>query len=194
MKGKGKLTLTGQLGDVMKESAQAAVSHARSHAEELGIDPCFSENLDIHIHVPAGATPKDGPSAGVTMASALVSSLTGKPVNPTLCMTGEITLRGRILPVGGIKEKILAGVARGFSDVIIPRQNIKDLEEIPKYLLEKIAVHPVDLLVDVFELAFAKSKKHKIKGTPPAKKTFAAPKRKKTIATSEHKREKRLEN
>ena len=192
MKGKGKLTLTGQLGDVMKESAQAAVSHARSHAEELGIDPCFSENLDIHIHVPAGATPKDGPSAGVTMASALVSALTGKPVNPTLCMTGEITLRGRILPVGGIKEKILAGVARGFSDVIIPRQNIKDLEEIPKDLLEKIAVHPVDLLVDVFKLTFAKIKKNK--STSPTQKTLTAPKRKKTIATSEYKREKRLEN
>ncbi len=194
MKGNGKLTLTGQLGDVMKESAQAAVSYARSHADELGIDPSFTENLDIHIHVPAGATPKDGPSAGVTMATALVSALTGKSVNPALCMTGEITLRGRVLPIGGIKEKILAGVARGFTDVIIPRQNIKDLEDIPKDLLDKIAVHPADLLEDVFKLAFTeKIKKTRPKGTPPAKKTIAAPKRKKTIsANGNREKERRL--
>ena len=179
MKGKGKLTLTGQLGDVMKESAQAAVSYARANAETLGIDPCFTDSLDIHIHVPAGATPKDGPSAGVTIATALISALSGKPVNPALCMTGEITLRGRVLPIGGVKEKILAGVARGFTDVIIPRQNMKDLEDIPKDLLDKIAVHPVDLLSEVFTLAFtAKIKKAKAKGTPPSKKTLAVPKRK----------------
>ncbi len=192
MKGNGKLTLTGQLGDVMKESAQAAVSYARSHAESLGIDPCFTESLDIHIHVPAGATPKDGPSAGVTMASALVSALTAKPINSALCMTGEITLRGRVLPVGGVKEKILAGVARGFTDVIIPRQNIKDLEDIPKELLEKIAVHPADVLEDVFKLAFSeKIKKTKAnRGTPPKKKTITAPKRK-AAASVQPEREKR---
>ena len=179
MKGKGKLTLTGQLGDVMKESAQAAVSYVRANAETLHIDPAFTENLDIHIHVPAGATPKDGPSAGVTMSAALVSALSGKPVNPCLCMTGEITLRGRVLPVGGIKEKILAGVARGFTDVIIPRQNEKDLEDIPKELLEKIRVHPVSLLEDVFALAFAVPvKPAKAKKTPPSKKDLTIPRRK----------------
>lgn len=154
MQGKGGVTLTGQLGAVMKESAQAAVSYARSHARELGINPEFNEELDIHVHVPAGATPKDGPSAGVTIATALVSSLSGRNVRERLCMTGEITLRGRVLPVGGIKEKILAAVARGFSDVIIPRQNVKDLEDIPEELLKKITVHPVDALADVFDLAF----------------------------------------
>ncbi len=172
MKGKGHLTLTGQLGDVMKESAQAAVSYARSHAEELGVDPAFTEKLDLHIHVPAGATPKDGPSAGVTLATALVSALSGRSVDPLLCMTGEITLRGRVLPVGGIKEKILAGVTRGFRAVTIPRQNLKDLEDIPRDLLEKIRVHPADTLKDVFGLAFHKADKAK---SPPttAKKSAA---------------------
>ncbi|CAK7016724.1 MAG: Lon protease [Desulfovibrio sp.] len=174
MKGKGKLTLTGQLGDVMKESAQAAVSYARSHAEELGIDPEFTEHTDIHIHVPAGATPKDGPSAGVTLATALVSALTMTGVNPKLCMTGEITLRGRVLPVGGIKEKILAGVAMGFEHVLIPRQNVKDLEDIPKDLLEKIHVHPADTLDDVFKQALGK------KAAKKSGKGQAAPERKTT--------------
>ncbi len=164
MQGKGGVTLTGQLGDVMKESAQAAVSYARSHAEDLGIDPEFSTTRDLHIHVPAGATPKDGPSAGVTLATALVSSLTNKAVRPKLCMTGEVTLRGRVLPVGGIKEKILAAVARGMTDVIIPKRNVKDLEDIPADLLAKIAVHPVETLDEVFALAFAaKEKKGKKK-------------------------------
>ena len=172
MKGKGKLTLTGQLGDVMKESAQAALSYARSHARELGITPAFSEKLDIHIHVPAGATPKDGPSAGVTLATALVSALSDKAVSPTLCMTGEITLRGRVLPIGGVKEKILAGLARGFKDVLIPRQNLKDLEDIPKDLLEKIAVHPADALDDVFALAF--SAKREANGRKSTEKTTRA--------------------
>lgn len=165
MKGKGTLTLTGQLGDVMKESAQAAVSYARSHAEELGIDPVFTEHTDIHIHVPAGATPKDGPSAGVTMATALISALSLKRVDPKLCMTGEITLRGRVLPVGGIKEKILAGVAMGFEHVLIPGQNMKDLEEIPKDLLEKITVHPANTLHDVFAQAFGTSNAKPRKGS-----------------------------
>ena len=157
MKGSGQLTLTGQLGDVMKESAQAAVSYARSHAAELGIEPEFLKKNDIHIHVPAGATPKDGPSAGVTMAVALISALKGAPVAATLCMTGELTLRGRVLPVGGIKEKILAGVTRGFSDAVIPRQNMKDLEDIPAELLERIRIHAADTLKDILTLAFAPS-------------------------------------
>lgn len=156
MKGKGSVILTGQLGDVMKESAQAAISYARSHAKELQIDPEFNRKFDLHVHVPAGATPKDGPSAGVTMATALISALTGVPVRSQLCMTGEITLRGRVLPVGGIKEKILAAVARGLKDVIIPRQNEKDLEDIPADLLSQITVHPADVLADVLAVAFPK--------------------------------------
>ncbi|MBR6625321.1 MAG: endopeptidase La, partial [Mailhella sp.] len=140
MQGKGGLLLTGQLGDVMKESAQAAVTYARAHAGELGIDPEFSQKLDIHIHVPAGATPKDGPSAGVTLVSALVSALTGTPVRSDTCMTGEITLRGRVLPVGGIKEKILGAVAHGLKRAVIPSQNAKDLEDIPADLRRRIDI------------------------------------------------------
>jgi ATP-dependent Lon protease len=154
MQGKGALTLTGQLGDVMKESARAAVTYARSNAAKLGIDPRFSNRMDLHVHVPAGATPKDGPSAGVTLATALISALSAKPVRPGLCMTGEITLRGRVLPVGGIKEKILAAVAWSIPDVVIPRQNNKDLEEIPGDLLAQITVHPVDGLDEVLRIAF----------------------------------------
>lgn len=156
MKGKGKLTLTGQLGDVMKESAQAALSYARANAEELNIDADFLDKHDIHIHVPAGATPKDGPSAGVTLLVALISALKGEPVNQDLCMTGEITLRGRVLPVGGIKEKILAGVARGLHQVCIPKQNEKDLEDVPADLLKKITVHTASHVQDVIPLAFSK--------------------------------------
>ncbi len=155
MKGKGALSLTGQLGDVMKESAQAALSYIRSRSEDLGVEPDFLETHDIHVHVPAGATPKDGPSAGVTMVTALVSALTGKAVRSDFCMTGEITLRGRVMPVGGIKEKILAGVALGLKHAIIPRQNSKDLEDIPAELRRQINIHPVDTLDEVLELALA---------------------------------------
>ena len=154
MKGKGQLTPTGQLGDVMKESAQAALTYIRSRAEKLGIAPDFAEHTDIHIHVPAGATPKDGPSAGVTMVVAMTSALTGKSVRGDLCMTGEITLQGRVLPVGGIKEKILAGVTYGLTHVIIPRQNIKDIDEIPHELRRKITIHPVANIDEVLPLAF----------------------------------------
>ena len=153
MKGKGSLILTGQLGDVMKESAQAALSYIRSRAQDLKIDPDFSRKFDIHIHVPAGATPKDGPSAGVTLATALISALTDQPVDASLCMTGEITLQGRVLPVGGIKEKILAGVARDLKHVIIPKQNVKDLEDVPADLLKRIHVHPVAHIDEVLPLA-----------------------------------------
>ncbi|MBD5647205.1 MAG: endopeptidase La [Desulfovibrio sp.] len=155
VKGKGALLLTGQLGDVMKESAQAAMSYIRSRAEVLGLDAAFAAKHDIHIHVPAGATPKDGPSAGVTLTTALISALTGRRARADLCMTGEITLRGRVLPVGGIKEKILAGVARGLRHVIIPHQNVKDLEDVPKELLRRIKVHPVKKYDEVLALAFA---------------------------------------
>ena len=158
MQGKGSLLLTGQLGDVMKESAQAAVTYARSHAKELGIDPEFSQKLDIHIHVPAGATPKDGPSAGVTLVSALVSALTGRSVRGDTCMTGEITLRGRVLPVGGIKEKILGAVARGLKRAVIPTQNAKDLEEIPADLRRKIEIHTVDTIGELLGLVMEEKK------------------------------------
>ncbi|MDL2216779.1 endopeptidase La [Desulfovibrio sp. OttesenSCG-928-M14] len=185
MQGKGGVTLTGQLGDVMKESAQAAVSYARSHASTLGIDPEFNSKLDLHVHVPAGATPKDGPSAGITLATALISALKGKVVRDSLCMTGEITLRGRVLPVGGIKEKILAAVARGLQDVIIPGQNEKDLEDIPADLLSRINVHTVDNLDEVLALAFAskKSRKPKPSGAPSGKAEKTRPRRR--IGTAE---------
>lgn len=153
-KGKGNLLLTGQLGDVMKESVQAALSYIRGKAEQLGVDPSFSAKNDIHVHVPEGATPKDGPSAGITMTTALISALSGQKVRPDLCMTGEITLRGRVLPVGGIKEKILAGVARGLKHVVIPFQNTKDLEEIPMELRKKISIHPVRHYDEVVPLVF----------------------------------------
>lgn len=152
MKGTGHLTLTGQLGDVMKESAQAALSYARAHAEHLGIEPDFADKLDIHVHVPAGATPKDGPSAGVTMVTALVSALTCRPVRTDTCMTGEITLRGRVLPVGGIKEKILGAVARGLKHAVIPSQNVKDLEEIPADLRRRIDIKSVDSIDELLPL------------------------------------------
>jgi ATP-dependent Lon protease len=138
MKGKGALTLTGQLGDVMKESAQAALSYARAHAEELGIDPDLFEGRDIHVHVPAGAIPKDGPSAGVTMATALISALSGRRVSKDVAMTGEITLRGKVLPIGGLKEKALAAVRAHIGTIVIPRRNEKDLEEIPRPLRKKV--------------------------------------------------------
>lgn len=153
MKGAAKLTLTGQLGEVMKESAQAALSYARSHAEELGIDPGFAEGLDIHIHVPAGAIPKDGPSAGVTMATALVSALTRRPVDREVAMTGEITLRGKVLPIGGLREKVLAAVRAGITIVVIPRQNEKDLVEIPAALRRKVTFVPVENMRQVLDQA-----------------------------------------
>ncbi len=155
MKGGKTLTLTGQLGDVMKESAQAALSWVRSHAAELGITPNFWEISDIHLHVPAGAIPKDGPSAGVTMVSAMVSLLTGRPVRPDLAMTGEITLSGRVLAVGGIKGKILAAKRAGVKVVLLPRRNEKHLlEEVPKTVRESLAIHLVDSIDEVVDRAF----------------------------------------
>ena len=138
--GKGKLTVTGKLGDVMQESAQAAMSYVRSRAKLLGLAPDFYEKLDIHIHVPEGAIPKDGPSAGITMATALVSALTGKPVSKDVAMTGEITLRGNVLPIGGLKEKIFAAYRGGVKKIIIPQENGKDLRDIPKNILKNITV------------------------------------------------------
>ena len=153
MKGSGKLTLTGLMGEVMKESAQAALSYARSRAEELGIDPDVFEEKDIHIHVPAGAIPKDGPSAGITLTTALVSALVHKPVNKDVVMTGEITLRGRILSIGGIKEKALAALRAGIYTVIIPEQNLMDLEEIPANIRRQLDFKPVRHMDEVLDIA-----------------------------------------
>ena len=152
MPGKGKLVLTGQLGDVMKESAQAAWSYARSHADALSIDPEGFER-DVHLHVPAGAIPKDGPSAGITMATALVSALSDRPVRHDLAMTGEVTLSGRVLPIGGVKEKILGGVRAGIENFVIPKDNEADLEDLPPEVLEKIEVTSVSELGEVLALA-----------------------------------------
>src|SRR5436309_2018607 len=154
MRGARTLTLTGQLGDVMKESVQAALSWVRSHAGELGIDPEFWERSDVHVHVPAGAIPKDGPSAGVTMATALVSLLTGRPVRADLAMTGESSLSGRVLPVGGIKEKVLAAHRAGLRTVVLPRRNEKNLlEDVPVVVRQSLTVHLADTIGDVLTVA-----------------------------------------
>lgn len=156
MKGKGSLTLTGQLGDVMKESAQAALSYIRSRAKKLGIKDDIFSRTDIHIHVPAGAIPKDGPSAGITMATAIASALTGIPVNKNVAMTGEVTLRGRVLPIGGLKEKSLAAKRMGIKKVIIPKRNKKDIEDIPKYVRKDIDFIFVDTMDDVLRVTLKK--------------------------------------
>jgi ATP-dependent Lon protease len=155
MKGKGQLTLTGQLGDVMKESATAGLTFVRSHAEEYGLDPDFNENTDIHIHVPAGAIPKDGPSAGVSMVTSLVSLLSGIPVKKKLAMTGEITLRGSVLPIGGVKEKVTAAHRAGIKEVILPDHNRKDLEDVPKHVAKDLTFHFAKEINDVLKVAIA---------------------------------------
>lgn len=161
MRGKGGLILTGQLGDVMKESVQAALSWIRSHESELGIKEDVFHEQDIHVHVPAGAIPKDGPSAGITMATALVSALTKIPVRREVAMTGEITLRGNVLPIGGLKEKILAAIRAGITTIVIPAQNKKDLEEIPRPILKKVKIVTAKKIADVLSVA--------LEQFPPAK-------------------------
>jgi ATP-dependent Lon protease len=151
--GKGKLTLTGQLGDVMKESIQAAQSVVRARSQRLGIESDFHDKYDIHVHVPEGATPKDGPSAGIAMCTALVSALTKNPVRSEIAMTGEITLRGRVLPIGGLKEKLLAAHRGGITTVIIPEENKKDLAEIPKNITDELTIHPLRWIDQVLDLA-----------------------------------------
>lgn len=153
MPGKGKLTLTGKLGDVMQESARAAVSYLRSRAELLGVDPQFNETSDLHLHVPEGAIPKDGPSAGITMATALVSAVTGIPVRKDLAMTGEITLRGKVLPIGGIKHKVLAAFRADIREIVLPKDNEKDLEDIPDEVRDQLEVHLVESMDEVLSLA-----------------------------------------
>lgn len=155
MPGKGKITITGKLGEVMQESAQAALSYVRSRSASLGIDPEFYQKLDIHVHVPEGAIPKDGPSAGITMATSIVSALTRIPVRSDVAMTGEITLRGRVLPIGGLKEKILAAHRALLKVVLIPRENAKDLKDIPPKILEEISIELVDHTDDVLRKALA---------------------------------------
>lgn len=152
MKGKGKVQLTGKLGDVMKESALAGLSYIRANAEELGIDEDFHEKVDLHIHVPEGATPKDGPSAGITMATACVSVLSNRKIDEGIAMTGEITLRGRVLPVGGIKEKVLAANRKGIKKIIIPKENEKDLEEIPANILRDLDIRLVNKFDEVLDM------------------------------------------
>ena len=152
-KGKGKLTLTGNLGDVMKESATTALSYLRSNCSSFGIDPDMFETHNIHLHVPAGAIPKDGPSAGITMLSALASAFTGKPLRNNLAMTGEITLRGKVLPVGGIKEKVLAAKRAGVTDIILCNDNKKDVDEINASYIEGIQFHFVKQMNEVLAIA-----------------------------------------
>ena len=153
MPGNDDFVLTGQLGDVMKESARIALSYVRGHAEELGIDADRLRKKEFHIHVPAGAIPKDGPSAGITMTTALVSLLTGRPIKHTVGMTGEVTLQGRVLPIGGLKQKVLAAHAAGLTDVVLPERNRADLDDVPEEVRDEMAFHPVLTIDEVLDLA-----------------------------------------
>ena len=153
MPGRGQLTLTGKLGDVMQESAQAAMSYVRTKAEEFGIPKKFNRTSDVHVHVPEGAIPKDGPSAGITITTALVSTLASIPTRRDVAMTGEITLRGKVLPVGGVKEKIMAAHRAGLKTIILPKDNEKDLAEIPKTVLDALNLYMVDTMDEVLKIA-----------------------------------------
>jgi ATP-dependent Lon protease len=169
MQGGGSLTLTGHLGDVMKESARTALSWFRTNATHYGVDPSFYKDSEIHLHVPSGAIPKDGPSAGVTMVTALASELTGRPVRGDICMTGEITLSGRVLPVGGIKEKVLAARRHGIKEVILPRQNEKNIkEDLTEELRQELKIHYVGEIEEVVALALMPSSAQTHTPTLPA--------------------------
>jgi ATP-dependent Lon protease len=153
MEGRGKLSTTGKLGDVMQESAHAAMSYLRSRAHLFGLPRDFYRHLDIHVHVPEGAIPKDGPSAGITIATSIVSALTSIPVRGDVAMTGEITLRGRVLPIGGLKEKLLAAHRHGIVEAVLPRDNEKDLPDIPENIRREMKLHFVDTMDDVLKIA-----------------------------------------
>ena len=159
MPGKGKMQITGKLGDVMQESVKAAKSYIRSKSLEFGIIPPIFEKKDFHVHVPEGATPKDGPSAGIAMVTSIISSITGVPVNKNIAMTGEVTLRGHVLPIGGLKEKLLAAHRAGIPRVIIPDDNKKDLVEIPKNILDDIKIDTVKSVDEVLKIALVKELK-----------------------------------
>ena len=174
MKGKGGVILTGQLGDVMKESAQAAISYARARAADYDVSPDFNASNDIHIHVPAGAIPKDGPSAGITITTALFSSLTGRPVDKDIAMTGEVTLRGRVLPIGGLKEKVLAAHRAGIKTVILPSRNKIDLEEIPAKIRRTMEFVLVDGIEEVLERALLAPSPPPEKGSRKGRKESAS--------------------
>jgi len=153
--GKGNLQMTGQIGDVMQESGQAALTYVKSRAAQLGIDLEVFERMDIHVHMPEGAIPKDGPSAGITLATALISALTGRPVYKEVGMTGEITLRGRVLPIGGLREKVLAAYRAGLRVVLVPEKNMKDLVDVPKKVREDLKIVPLQHMDQVIDLAIS---------------------------------------
>ena len=155
MPGKGRLTLTGKLGDVMQESAQAAMSYVRSKADEFHIPKNFNRTTDVHVHIPEGAIPKDGPSAGITLATAMVSALGRSAVRKDVAMTGEITLRGKVLPIGGVKEKVLAAHRSGIKTIVVPKDNEKDLADIPKNVLDELSVYMVESMDEVLKVALA---------------------------------------
>jgi ATP-dependent Lon protease len=167
--GKGKMVPTGKLGDVMKESAQAAMTYVRSRAVNFGLAKTFYQNVDIHLHIPEGAVPKDGPSAGITMAVALVSALTKNPVRHDLTMTGELTLTGKVLPIGGLKEKVLAAHRAGIAHIILPKDNEKDIADIPKKIQKALTFHAVSNMDQVINLAFEKKFKASKKKVPAKK-------------------------
>jgi ATP-dependent Lon protease len=175
MPGKGKVTLTGQLGDVMQESAQAALSFVRSRSESLDLDPAIFAETDVHVHVPEGAIPKDGPSAGTAIAAALVSAFTKITVRQDVAMTGEITLRGRVLPVGGIKEKVLAAFRLGVREVILPEENEKDLEDIPAEVRDGMTFRCIDHMDTVLEHALTGAVAGQVANAASAEKMERAP-------------------
>jgi ATP-dependent Lon protease len=175
MEGKGRLTLTGKLGDVMQESAQAAMSYARSRTAALGLPRDFYRHIEIHVHVPEGAIPKDGPSAGITLCTAIVSALTRIPVRCDVAMTGEITLRGKVLPIGGLKEKLLAAHRVGIRTVILPKDNEKDLADIPQEIQSSLVIHFVEVMDEVLALALERPIETSAHAVPEVAGKFEAP-------------------